>query len=92
MDSYPSVCGLFEIDFLNHFLDDKCNDAHPNAHAIQPEGDSMLLKCYWGFIILGGQSSYMGISFGLPGKIKSRHPSIIRTRWAKKVHQEHGGP
>ena len=38
-------CSLFEIDFLNHFLDDECNDAHPNAQAKQPEGNNKLLKC-----------------------------------------------
>ena len=45
-------CGLFEIDFLNHFLNDKCNDAHPNAKAKQPEGNDQLLKAQWGFDIL----------------------------------------
>ena len=42
-------CGFLERYFLNHFLDDKCYDTHPDAQAKQPEGNGKLRKTERGF-------------------------------------------
>ena len=46
---------VLQKKFLEHFLNDACNDTQSNANSIQPEGNLKLLECegFYGLVIKG---------------------------------------